>query len=282
MIKNITISGYAFLILLSSSLIISCGGGGREGSAVSEDVEVTKDTVTSVARTNFDLIRVNIPSPGELSKKLAASKIAYNKGFLLSPGSAGGFSSNYQKAIGLGAMASDLGFAADYHQKQDAMEYLDQIRKLTVDLGISNAFDVEFSKKLLEKIGSPDTFQLMFDDAFDKAERNLRSNQRVSTTVLIIAGGWVEGLFTTLESIRTNEKGVEQNVYDQIASHCHGFTYVFELLDAYKSTPDCAKFLSEIEPFRSTLLSYGSRKWDKTDLANLSNVVSQLRKKVIA
>ena len=281
MFSKFTAVGSVFLISLSINLfLVSCGGGQKENTEP-DDVEVTKDTISSQVRVNFDLIRVNIPSPGELSQKLSASKIAYNKNFLLSPSSASSFSSNYQKAIGLGALASDLGFAADYNQNQDALDYLDQIKKLTVDLGISDAFDMEFSKKLLSKIGNADSFQVMFDKAFDKAERNLRSNQRVSTTILVIAGGWVEGLYTTLEAISAKQSGVDASVYLGINKHCHGFEYVFQLLDAYKSNSDCAKFLGEIEPYRATILSYGKRKWEKEELPKLRETVTALRNKII-
>src|ERR1035441_1991251 len=107
----------------------------------------------------------------------------------------------------MGALGADLGMAASYNQPQDALEYLTNMSKLAGDLGISTAFDPEFSKKLLTTINKPDTFQLMLDKAFDKAERNLRSNQRVATTVLLVAGGWVEGLYTSIEELNTNPTG---------------------------------------------------------------------------
>lgn len=266
---------------ITSVSLFFCSCGGQEEDTTLKDIEITTDTISSEVRVNFDLIRVNIPSPGALTQKLSAAKIVYNKSFLLPAGKASSYSSNYQKAIGLGALGSDLGLSASYNQPQDALEYLTQIGKLAGDLGIGSAFDPEFSKQLLGSIGKPDTFQLMLDKAFDKAERNLRSNQRVATTVLMVAGGWVEGLHTSIEELNTNPKGPNTKaIYTDLSIHCHAFKYVFELLEAYKSNPDCAKLLSEMEPSKTTLISFGKMGWGPDALPKLRETVTALRNKI--
>src|ERR1051326_6004252 len=165
--KNSPISfSFSALVAATSLLLFSCGGSKHEENPVYTDIEQTKDTISSETRANFDLIRVNIPQPMELTKKLTAAKINYNKGTLLSSGKANSYSSNYSKAIGMGALGADLGIAAAYNQSQDALEYLTSMGKLAGDLGISSAFDPEFSKQLLSNIAKPDTFQLMLDKAF--------------------------------------------------------------------------------------------------------------------
>jgi hypothetical protein len=266
--------------IAAASFLSSCGGKKDDDPSL-KDVEVTKDTIKSEVRNDFDLIRVNIPSPGELTKKLSAAKIAYNKSFLLSPSKGSSYSSNYQKAIGMGALGADLGMAASYNQPQDALEYLTNMSKLAGDLGISTAFDPEFSKKLLTTINKPDTFQLMLDKAFDKAERNLRSNQRVATTVLLVAGGWVEGLYTSIEELNTNPTGPNtKDIYNDISVHCYSLTYVFQLLESYKSNADCAKLLQEMQPSKAILLGYGKVGWDPSALPKLRETVSALRNKI--
>ncbi|MBI4930137.1 MAG: hypothetical protein HY841_05200 [Bacteroidetes bacterium] len=260
----------------------SCGGGKDDEHSELKDVEVTTDTISSEVRVNFDLLRVNIPSPGNLTKKLTAAKINYNKSFLLPSSKGGSFSSNYQKAIGMGAFGSDLGMAASYNQPQDALEYLGQMGKLAGDLGISAAFDPEFSKQLISKIGQPDTFQVMLDKAFDKAERNLRSNQRVATTVLMVAGGWVESLFISVEGLNTNPSSpTTKGIYADISTHCHSFEYIFQLLDAYKSNADCAKLIQDMEPFKAQLIAIGKNpKIGVESLPKIRETVTALRNKI--
>lgn len=278
--KTLLLSSLVFVTILTPS----CGGGDNASEAsTATDVETTNDTVKSEVRINFDLVRVNIPSPGDLSKKLKTAKINYNKGTLLSSGKSGSFSSNYQKAIGLGAFGADLAISAAYNQPQDALDYLSQMGKLAGDLGISSAFDAEFSKQLIANINKPDTFQLMLDKAFDKAERNLRSNQRVASAVLLVAGGWVESLYVSVEGLNSNASGDStKTLYSDVSVHCHAFEYVFELLDAYKSNADCAKLIKEMEPSKDMLVSVGRNpKIGPAELPKIREAVAALRNRVI-
>jgi len=263
--------------------ISSCGGKSEEESHEITDFEVTKDTIKSEVRVNFDLLRVNIPTPKTLSTILSASKITYNKSFLTPPSKAGSYSTNYQKALGLGVMGADMSVAAAYNQSQDVVEYLGQIGKLANDLGIGTAFDPEFSKILLQNVNKPDTFQVMLDKAFDKAERNLRSNQRVAISIIMITGGWIESLAISVEGLNTNPNGPNVKViYSDISAHCHSFDYIFELLEAYKSNADCAKLIQELQPFKPALVSIGrNSKIGPNDLPKIRETVAQLRNKII-
>ena len=286
MFKKSPLKSIFFLagITLVSLFIASCGSKeeAAAGTSTADDFEKTTDTVSSEVRSNFDLIRVNIPKPSELTAKLAAAKIGYNKSVLLPSSKAGSFSSNYSKAIGMGVFSADLGHAAAYNQTQDAMEYLNQITKLSGDLGIVKAFDPEFAKDILASVSKPDTFQMKFDEAFDKAERNLRSNQRVAITVLMVTGGWVESLYLSVEGLSVNPTGGNTTtLYSDISIHCNAFSYVFELLEAYKTNADCAKLMKEMEPYKPTLLSFGKSGWGATGLPKLKETVTALRNKIV-
>ncbi len=276
-VRSIIVTGVTLL-----SLFVSSCGEKPEALSDTTDFEITKDTITSETRINFDLIRVNIPSPGIMSKKLSAAKIGYNKNFLLPTGKRSNFVTNYQKAIGIGAFGADIGLAAANNQTQDALDDLDAAGKLAAELGIGNALDPELSKKILANINQPDTIQHLLDRAFDKAERNLRSNQRVAASVLMVAAGWVEGLYTSLESVNANNGGGEntKNIYKAISAHCHAFEYVFQLLYQYKSNADCAKLLQELEPVKTTLLAYGKSGCDADTLPKLRETITTLRNKI--
>lgn len=269
--------------IVSFSLVFpSCGGDDGEEHPELKDVEQTTDTISSEVRIKFDIVRANIPQPAVLTSKLSAAKISYNKGLLLSSGKTGSFSSNYQKALGLGAFGADLGIAAAYNDPQTALEYLTQMGKLAGDLGIGSAFDPETTKLMMEKMAQPDSFQILLNKSFDKAERNLRSNQRVATTILMIAGGWVESVYISVESVsaKPNEATVKP-IYADISAHCYAFKYIFELLDAYKSNPDCAKLIQDMESAKAALTAAGDNpKMGAADLPKLREAVTALRNKL--
>ncbi len=270
-------------VFASALFLTACGGGEEAVNSEVKDFEVTTDTMKSEVRINFDMLRINIPTPSKMSAKLSAAKINYNKNFLTPSGKAGSYSSNYQKAVGMGAMGADLSLAAAYNQSQDAVEYLGQVAKLAGDLGIGSAFDPEFSKELIKNVSKPDTFSLMLDKAFDKAERNLRSNERVATSILMITGGWIESLYLSVEGLNTNPSGDKtQAIYSDINAHCYAFEYIYQLLDEYKSNADCAKLAAELEPFKPALASIAkNNKMGAAELPKVRETATQLRNKII-
>lgn len=278
-IKLTLLAGFA----ISSFLLTSCGGGNQESSNEVKDFEVTTDTIKSEVRINFDMLRANIPTPTKLANKLTAAKIKYNKGFLVPASKGSSFSSNYQKAVGMGALGADLSVAAAYNQSQDAVEYLTQVGKLAGDLGIASAFDPEISKELIGNVSKPDTFSLMLDKAFDKAEKNLRSNKRVAISILMITGGWVESLYLSTENLNTNPTGDKtRELYLDLSAHCYSFEYIFQLLDAYKSDADCAKLAADLEPFKIKLNSIAkSSKIGAEELPSVRETATALRNKII-
>lgn len=269
---------------IASFFLTSCGGDKKEDEFPElKDVEQTTDTISSEVRINFDIIRANIPQPAALTSKLSEAKISYNKGILLPPGKSGSLSSNYQKAIGLGAFGVNLGIAAAYNDPQTALEYLTQMGKLANDLGISSAFDPETTKLMMEKIAQPDSFQILLNKTFDKAERNLRSNQRVATAILMVAGGWVESLHISIESINTNPNDPKiKPVYKDISNHCFAFKYIFELLEAYKNNSDCAKLIQDMDAAKPALAAAADNpKMGAAELPKLREAVTALRNKLI-
>lgn len=268
--------------IISASFLFSSCGGSEDVNTGETDYEVTTDTMKSEVRINFDMLRVNIPTPSKLASQLNAAKIVYNKSFLTPASKGGSFSSNYQKAIGMGALGADLSVAAAYNQSQDAVEYLAQVGKLAGDLGIGTAFDPEFSKELIKNVSKPDTFQLMLDKAFDKAEKNLRSNQRVAISILMITGGWVESLYVSAEGLNTKPSGDTRQIYADINAHCYSFEYIFKLLDEFKSNADCAKLAQELEPFKASLAGIArNSKIGANELPGILETATKLRNKII-
>lgn len=270
-------------ITMTAFMFTSCGGGHEEVNTELNDFEATTDTMKSEVRINFDMLRVNIPTPSKLAGQLNGAKINYNKSFLLPASKGGSFSSNYQKAIGMGALGADLSVAAAYNQSGDAVEYLGQVGKLAGDLGIGTAFDPEFCKELIKNVSKPDTFSIMLDKAFDKAERNLRSNARVATSILMITGGWIESLHVSVEGLTTNPTGDKtKDIYADLSAHCYSFEYIYQLLDAYKSNADCAKLATELEPFKPMLNSIAkNNKIGAAELPKVRETTTALRNKII-
>lgn len=260
-----------------SLAIASCG----HKEVEVKDEQVTTDTISSEVRNNLNLIRVGIPSPMELTKQTIKAGYNYNKSMLNASSKASGYSSKFQAASNLGIYGADLGYIAGNKQSQDVLEYIAQIAKLAKIVGVESAFDQDFGKNLNENVGKGDTLMDVIDEAYAKAERNLRSNDRIGVAAIVIAGGWIEGLYIAT-SIATSKPEVGTEVCHTIYNHTYAFSYVIQLLEIYKKDPDCAKMLEELKPAGAILSPYAKNpKLLLEDIVKIKEAISPVRNKIV-
>jgi hypothetical protein len=260
---------------LSMSVItfISCGPKPIEN----RDEEVTKDTLKTAVVADVSLIRADIPSPAAISKNFNKAGYSYMKNLLTPAGKGSSFTTKYQAAFGLGVYGADLGYIGSYSQNGDAAEYLVQVSKLAQQLKIESAFDPAF----IHKIGAAkgDSINDLLNEAYAKAERNLRSNDRMATAAVVICGGWIEGLHIAAEAIGSKPKDAKNaDLYHDIYVHVYSFTHVQDLLKQYEKDPDCKKLLDELKPFNAVFNDYANAPniGDK-DLGRLKDAVNVIR-----
>lgn len=274
MLKKISV-----IAQLSVAVIFaSCGA--KEETV--KDYQETTDTLSSEVRTDMSLIRAGIPSPILLSKQISKAGYSYNKGILNPSSKSGGYSTKFQAAANLGVYGADFGYVAGYGQSQDVLEYVAQVAKLAKTVGVESAFNEEFGKEVTKFIGKEDTLMDVIDEAYGKAERNLKSNDRVAVTALIIAGGWIEGLYMACEVIAGKPRDTKTNnayrsVYDQVFA----YQYVVDLLTQYKKDADCAKMLEELKPLAPIMQgAAGNPKLGPDELTKIKAAVAPVRSKI--
>ncbi|MEW6467703.1 MAG: hypothetical protein AB1458_02200 [Bacteroidota bacterium] len=238
------------------AMLSACGG--EKPHNIDDDREVTTDTVDATVALDIGIMRAKMPMASELGKKLAAAGVNYNKALLNPSSKASSYSTKYQQALGMGAYGMDLGYAAAFNQKADVTEYLGAMGNLSKGLGIDVIFNPEFVERMIKAVGSSDSLDIMIDKAYDRAERNMQSNARVQLAVLMIAGGWIEGIYVTAEQINSKKDDPKvAPLYHDIYDHCSSLQYINEMLDAYKGNPDLEKFRAELAPYTAVIKSVG-------------------------
>ena len=270
----------ALIAPISLALVLASCGSKEEAV---KDYQETTDTLSSEVRTDMNMIRAGIPSPIEVSKQISKGGYSYNKSILNSSGKSSGYSTKYQAAANLGVYGADFGYVAGYGQSQDVLEYVAQVAKLAKTVGVEAAFNEEFGKDVTQSIGKEDTLMDLIDDAYAKAEHNLRSNDRVSTTAIIVAGGWVEGLYIGCQILPTKERDTKtENAYRSVYAQVYAFEYVSDLLKQYKKDADCTKMLEELKPLSELMGTYAKNsKLTAADLQKIKEAVTPVRNKIV-
>lgn len=244
---------FGTVLFVLSLLLGSCG----EPPPPPKDEEITTDTASTAAKVALDQIFVNIPPPMELTKELAKAGFNYNRGILNSSSKGSGYSSNLKGASNLGGFVADLSYTTAYGQTQDALGYLNAIKQLADKVNVGAAFDATMIKRFEGNIANQDTLEAIINDAFDKANRNLRSNQRISTAGIVSAGGWIESLYISCKALEGAVKDEKtEAAFQRVWSQMYAYQYVVELLTLYEKNPDCAQMLKDILVFKEVFDIY--------------------------
>ncbi len=233
------------MALLGSLTLVRCG---KKVEKVIDE-EITTDSASMDAKLKLEQVFLNIPSPIELSKELVKSGFTCNKGLMNSASRSSSYSSNYKAEVNLGVYGADLGYCTSFAQTQEALAYLNTIKPLADKVGVGAAFDEGMLKRFDGNISNKDTLESIINSAYDKANRNLRSNQRVSSAAVIASGGWIEALYLTTQTLKGVAKSDKNEaVFARVWGQIYAYQYVSELLNMYQKNPDCAQLLKELTP----------------------------------
>jgi hypothetical protein len=189
-LKNITL--YASVIVVAFT-VAACGSSGNDNEtiAANDSTSSTNHEKDSKAQNVF----YSIPSPIETTSLLKGAGAKYNKKYLNAIESVDKYSTVTQKALNLGVYGSDLSFTSIFDQTQESMLYLRCTNKLATGLGISGAFDEKTTERIEANMENRDSLLAIISDSYWTADSYLKDNGQPGVSALIIAGGWIEGLY---------------------------------------------------------------------------------------
>jgi hypothetical protein len=273
-----------FTFLLGCILLVgpqSCGPGDNQ---TKNDLPSTPDAdqLSPEAVVNLGLVMVNIPSPTLIMASLSESNLKYDPSLINPINKASSYISNYQMAINLGVYGADLGYVSVFNQTQEVLNYFNQVNSMAEKIGVSGVFDKEFFDDINSNLGNPDTLDALISLAFQKMHDNLKTNDRLGTTSITIAGGWIEGLHLALASI--NETKPKTDLTNRIRNHIYSLKYFIQLLDAFKnSNSNCTAAYNDFQELYKTLKPYIEKpSLEQKELPNIRLEVKKTREKIVA
>ncbi len=192
----------------------------------------------------------SMPSPFELASLIKNSGATFSKELINSPESVSKYTTSKSRALNLGIYGADLSYASIFGQTQEAMKYLQCVKSITEALGISASFDSETMKRIDKTMAKKDEkdrddeLQEIVSEAYLTANAFLKDNERTKTASLILAGGWVEGLFIASSLSRKTEKN--KDLLMMIAEQKFSLENLVSLLEAYEEDQQVAEVLKDM------------------------------------
>ncbi len=139
-----------------------------------------------------------VPTPSDLFMALESGGKTRRMDILNDPEKAGSYTDKKSKALNFGIYSADLGYIGTSENGSDlVLGYIKAVSDLGEELNISGAMDEVLAEKLQAHVtnGEMDSVLAMSSENYYKAYNYLDKNDRGATLRLVVAGGWIEGLY---------------------------------------------------------------------------------------
>jgi hypothetical protein len=199
-------------ISTAAVMFSSCGGDSSK-----EDSEGLDTAVVAEVKTKTQKVFFAIPSPLEIANLIKKSGANFDKTILNPVANASKYTTQAAMAINLGIYGADLSYTSIFDQTQESLKYMQATKKMADGLGIGDALSEEALTRLEKNSTNKDSLLQIVSDSYYNTDAFLKENDKGHISSLVIAGGWIEGLYisTKIAEKSTKNQDIVKHIADQ-------------------------------------------------------------------
>lgn len=196
----------------------SCKGGKQSPS---QD-ELAADSIDKeLLASDIREVIFPLPAPFELTQMLNEIGATYSPKILNSVNNVEKYVTEQSKALNLGIYGADLAYAATYEQQQDIQTYLNALKSLADQLGVTYDYSVLLSDEYKEKFQNKDTLTEVITNTIYDTYSFLDEKSNPDLAVNMVTGVWVELMYiaTNISEASYNFTGLVDIISKQKTSY---------------------------------------------------------------
>ncbi len=190
-----------------------------------------------------------LPSPIETALLIKKAGTDYKEDILNPTSNADKYTTSVKKALNFGVYGADMSYASLFAQNQTAMKYMGVSKKLADEMGMLGYIDKNLVDRLELNISNRDSCMEIITEGFVNSNYYLKETGRPQIAALVIAGGWIEGLYiaTKLAQASPNNNELIDRIIDQKLS----LNTLVSLLEEYQDDAETKKVLNMVYEIRN-------------------------------
>lgn len=212
------------------ALLAACGGDPPTQDTLNANDGLDSTTLSDRMKKTKNIF-YNIPSPMETAALLKKAGADYNSKILNDVKNVDKYTAASQQALNLGVYGADLSYASVFNHTQESMFYTSCARKLADRLGVINAFSDSTLELMQTKMNDRDALLDIISETYWNVDAYLKENGRDNISALMIAGGWVEGLYIATQVAASSDS---PELRQRIAEQKLSLGDLISLLDSYE------------------------------------------------
>ena len=269
-----------FTSIISLSLVLfSCG---NENTDDIDEIPVEESTTTASADTHkvsAQNVFNTLPNRQIVLDIITESKAEYDPNLLNNPDDVAKYSTETSKALNFGVFGADLNVTSVFEQTQESILFLKCVNVLAKNLGVNNVFDEKMMNRMDANRDNRDSTMTIVSESFRKTDEFLVTNNRPSTSSLIVAGAWVEGMYIACATTKKSGYGKSIRV---IFEQKKSLNYLVELLVAAKANEKVDYLITDLKKIETICSSKPDNNYTISDLTKLDVAITALRLKIVS
>jgi hypothetical protein len=193
-------------MVLFTLLLAGCRSGGKNVKTGADTITVSKDNVAAYENIKqAEKIFYTLPSPLESAMLIKSAGAIFDNKLLNPIENTKNYNTNKNMALNLGIYTCDLSFASLYDQTQLIINYMNAAKKMADGLGILDAISQDDIDKLEENIHNTDVIMDIVSQTYMNSNSYLEDNGQQAIAAIVLAGGWMEGLYISTQLVDMKE-----------------------------------------------------------------------------
>ncbi len=195
------------------------------------------------------LIFYSLPSPLETAMLIKRTGVGFDRSLLNPVESISQYQTNLKMALNLGVYSADLSYSSLFDQSQTTIEYMGNAKKLAENLGIMGSVDESTIRKLEENMNNRDAVMDIISETFMSSNAYLSENNRAATSVMVLAGGWIEGLYLATQ-LACNDQENNKRLMDRIVYQKLSLYTLLNMMESYDKDPHVSLLIDKFKQLR--------------------------------
>jgi hypothetical protein len=229
--------------MVSTAFVLSsCKGGNKQAA---QDQLMSDSLSKMLLAAEIQEVLLPLPTPFEITKMLNEIGATYSAKNMNPADKVEKYITESSKAVNLGIYGADLVYASTYEQQQDIQVYLNAIRTLADQLGVTYDYSKLLSDEYKEKLNNKDSVTSIVTNTIYNTYQFLDQKSNPDLGVTMISGMWVELMY-----IATN---ISENSYnfsglvDIISKQKTSYEKVMELLASKNTNADIKSLETKLQ-----------------------------------
>jgi hypothetical protein len=234
------------IVLVAVCLFSACKGGNK----TAEQDQLAADSLNkTLLATEVKEVLYPLPTPFEMTRMLNDIGATYSAKNLNSTAKLEKYFTESSKAVNLGIYGADLSYASTYQQQQDIQVYLNAIKTLADQLGVTYDYGKLLSEEYKVKFNNKDSLTSIVTNTIYDTYQYLDEKSNPDLAVSMISGMWVELMYigTNISQASYNSTGL----VDIISKQKDSYDKVMSLLAARNSNVDIKALETKLLPLKA-------------------------------